>query len=113
MSTDIDPDEVFHRINNAGHDWVQKNAIATMLEESYKSELSTWALEYLAKGAKSQAEADSKARADDRAKDHIKQMVNAREAANEAKVTYEAAKTWWEATRTKAATMRQEMRMTS
>lgn len=111
--SEINPDEVFHRINNAGHEWVHKNAVATLLEESYKSELSTWALEYLSDGAKSQTEADSKARACDRAKTYIKQMCAAREAANEAKVTYEAAKTWWEATRTKAATMRQEMRMTS
>jgi hypothetical protein len=109
----IDPDEVFHRVNNAGKEWVNLNAQAKLLEDCEKSELSQLVQEYLAKGASSNAEAEHKARADDRTKDYIKRKTEARRAADEAKVLYEAAKTWWEATRTLAATLRQESRMLS
>ena len=109
----IDPDEVFHRVNNAGNKWVGLNAKAKLLEDCEKSELSQLTQEYLRKGAKSMAAAESEARADQRTIDYICEKTNARKAADEAKVTYEAAKVWWEAQRTLAATLRQEIRMTS
>lgn len=109
---DIDPDQVFHRINNAGHAWVELNAKAKLLEDCEKSELSQIIQDKLRTGASSHAEADSRARADQRTIDYIHRKTDARKAADEAKVTYEAAKTWWEACRTKAATLRQEMKMT-
>ena len=109
----IDPDEVFHRVNNAGHAWVGANAKAKLLEDCEKSELSQIIQEYIKNGAKSMAAAESEARADQRTIDYIIKKTLAREAADEAKVTYEAAKVWWEAQRTLAATLRQEIRMTS
>ncbi len=110
---EINPDEVFHRVNNAGHEWVAKNAKAKLLEDCEKSELSQVVQHYLAKGANSHADALSKAQADEKTKDYIRKKTEARKEADEAKVTYEAAKIWWEAMRTQAATLRQESRMTS
>jgi hypothetical protein len=109
----IDPDEVFHRICNAGQEWVELNAKAKLLEDCEKSELSQVVQEYIEKGSKSMAAAESEARADQRTIDYICRKTNARKEADEAKVKYESAKTWWEAQRTVAATMRQEAKMTS
>ena len=109
----LDPDEIFHRINNAGQDWVLLNAKAQLYEDSEKSELSSLIQEMIANGAGSNVEAEHRARADQRYKDLVREKVEARKEANEAKVKYEAAKVWWEAQRTVAATVRQEMKMTS
>ena len=106
----IDPDEVFHKISNAGLEWVNLNAKAKLLEDCEKSELSQIIQEYVKKGSKSMASAESEARADQRTFDYICNKTNARRDSDEAKVKYEAAKTWFEAVRTKAATERQEMR---
>ena len=110
---EIDPDEVFHRINNAGQDWVLANAKAKLLEDCEKSELSSLIQDKLKEGAKSNVEAEHQARADARMRAYISQKVEAKQEADQARVRYEAAKTWWEATRTQAATLRQEIRMTS
>lgn len=111
--TNIDPDEVFHRLCKMGDEWVAANAKARLLEDCEKSELSQIVQEKLEKGAKSNADAESRARADQRFIDYIHRKVEARRAADEARVKYDAAKVWWEAQRTVAATLRQEMRMTS
>lgn len=110
---EIDPDAVFHKINSAGHAWVGLNAKARLLEDCEKSELSQIIQENIKNGAKSMAAAESEARADQRTFDYICNKTNARQAADEAKVTYEAAKVWWEAQRTLAATLRQEIKMTN
>jgi len=108
---EIDPDEVFHRINNAGQEWVCANAKAKLLEDCEKSELSSLIQDKLKEGATSNVEAEHQARADARMRAYIAQKVEARQAADETKVKYEAAKTWWEAMRTQAATLRQTMKM--
>ena len=113
MGIEIDPDKVFHRINNAGAEWVELNAKAKLLEDCEKSELSQIIQEKIAAGASSNIEAEHRARADERYRQYIVDKTEARKAADEARVKYEAAKTWWEAMRTQAATLRQEQRMTS
>ena len=105
----INPQEVYNRINDVGQEWVKANAAASMLEESFKSELNTVMQEKLQQGSKSMADAESKARADKRIFDHIGEMVNARKQANEHKVKYDAAKIWFDALRTQASTMRAEL----
>ena len=109
----IDPDVVFHKINSAGDEWVQLNAKAKLLEDCEKSELSQLIQEKLANGASSNAAAEHEARADGRFIDYIGKKIEARRLADEAQVKYKAANVWWEATRTQAATLRQEIRMTS
>lgn len=109
----IDPDEVFHKLLNAGNEWVAFNAKAKLLEDCEKSELSQIVQEKLKQGASSNAGAENEARADSRYREYIERKTEARKQADEARVKYEAAKTWWEAKRTVAATLRQEMRMTS
>ena len=106
----IDPQEVYNRINDVGQEWVKTNAVASLLEESFKCELNTVMQENLSQGSKSMADAESKARADQRIFDHIAEMVNARREANENKVKYDAAKIWFDALRTQASTMRQELK---
>ena len=105
----INPDKIFERLTTAGELWVHADAKARMLEEAQKSELNTLAIGFLDSGkCKSMTEAEARARADDFFKQYIHDMVTAREEANEHKVRYEAAKCWFEATRTQAANMRYE-----
>jgi len=105
----IDPKEVYNKLDDAGQVWVEKNAVACLLEKTEKSELNTLVQDYIKLGSKSNADAESKARADQRTFDHIREMVQARKEAESAKVKYESAKTWFEAMRTQASTMRAEL----
>jgi hypothetical protein len=108
---EIDPDEVFHRINNAGQAWVEANAKARLYEDTEKSELSQITMDKIAAGASSMAQADAMARSDSKYRDFVKEKVRLKQEADEARVTYDAAKIWWEAQRTVAATLRQEGNM--
>jgi len=105
----INPEEIYNRLDSVGQEWVAANAKAELLSEAQKSELSTLSLEYL-ENAKSMTEAETRARADQRYKNFIIGMVKAKEEANECKVRYEAAKAWFEALRSQHATLRQEMK---
>lgn len=108
----IDPEKVFHKVNAAGQEWVEAQAKAQLYEDSEKSELSTITMNKLKAGATSMAQAEAMARSDPDFKDYVKTKVLARKEANEAKVRYESAKIWWEAMRTQAATLRNELSMT-
>lgn len=107
----IDPKEVYTRLETVGHRWASANAKAELLEESAKSELSSIAIGFLDKGSsKSMSEAETRARASAEYREHIRNMVSARKEANDAKVSYNAAQAWFEGLRTQAATLRSEMR---
>ena len=106
----IDPEEIYKRLEQVGLEWSEANAKSELLHECQKSELSDITLGYLGGDCKSMAEAESRARADVRYKDYLKTMVAAKRASNDAKVRYAAAQAWFEGMRTQAATLRQEMR---
>ena len=106
----IEPELVYSRLYNAGTEWSTAHTTACQLEEAQKSILSTIMCTHLQNGAKSVSEADMMARASGEYKEYIKGMVEARGIATDYKVRYDSAKIWWEAMRTKAATMRQELK---
>lgn len=110
MSINIDPEKIYKKLYQAGTEWSTAHTTACLLEEAQKSMLSTIVCQNLEKGAKSVSEADIRAKASQEYKDYIKGMVMARGVANDYKVRYDAAKVWWEAQRTMAATLRQELK---
>lgn len=99
----MNSDEIFHKLEQAGYDWSDKEAAASMLEELTKTMLSEcmthWAME-------SNAAAETKARRDPVFKAHIEKTVEARRQANRAKVKYYSIQTWIDLRRTEAATER-------
>lgn len=101
----LNSDLAWERLVQAGEDWADKDAAATLLEETKKSVLA----EIKAKaGAKSDAAAETIALCDKGYKEHIKSMVEARRVANRAKVRYDSAKTLAELRRSEEATRRAE-----
>ena len=106
----INPEEIYNRLESVGIEWSGANAKAELLHECQKSELSEISLGYLDNGCKSMAEAEARARATERYKVYVGEMVEAKREANDAKVRYAAAQAWFEGMRTQAATLRQEMK---
>jgi hypothetical protein len=103
-----DINEIHDKLVSAGDDWADKDAAATLLEETKKTVLAQ--LKTMSK-AGSDAARETEALASEGYQDHVRSMVDARKAANRAKVAYESRKTWVELWRTKAANERAEMTM--
>lgn len=104
------PDVLRQRLVDLGEDWADKDAAASLLEETRKTLLAQLAAGVRA-SVKSQAEAENYALAHYDYNGHVEAMVEARRVANRAKVNYDAAKVWVEMARTAEATRRTEMRM--
>jgi len=101
----IDADKLFHRLQELGEDWADKDAAYKALDDATKSVLAEQALQWTEQG-KSAAEADTRARASQPYKDHLHALSEARRAANRARVNYENAKAWVDMKRTNASTER-------
>jgi hypothetical protein len=105
-----DPTEISTRLTKLGHEYADKEAAASLLEETRKSLRSQIALKFLADtGAANKAEMMAEATEEYVA--HLKSMVEARRQANIADVNYSAARVWVDLVRTKEATKRAEMGM--
>ena len=104
----INANEIVDRLIEAGNDWADKNAAASLLEETKKSLFSTLAQEY-APLCKHAVEAERKALSDVRYGEHIERMVEARKEADRARVRYDSGRVYADLQRTNAATTRTEM----
>lgn len=107
----INPELIYKRLNEVGQEWVKAQARAELYAEAIKPELSTLVIRFIEDGCKSMTEAEARARASQEYKDLVKKMVQAKEHANECRVKYDSAKSWFEALRSEAATLRQEMKL--
>lgn len=103
----MDSDQIHDRLVAAGEDWADKDAAASLLEETKKSVLA----ELMNKAEGSMAARESSALASTTYKLHVVDMVTARKESNRAKVKYDSAKAWCELVRTQEATRRAEMGM--
>ena len=112
MTINLDPEEIYRRVTVVGLEWARKDTLAGLAENNYKQILNAVIQEKLANGtAKSFADADSKAKCDKRVVRAAKRKTISRGRANKAKAIYDGADKWFEARRTQAATLRQEMKM--
>lgn len=104
----MDAEKIYDSLVQAGDDWSDAEAAASLLEEARRSVL-----------AKLMAEAESptnagkemQALASDDYREHIDKMVAARQAANKARVRYDSAKVLAELRRSQESTRRAEMTM--
>lgn len=106
----INPDEVYERLYKAGTDWADKDEAWRQLDGASKSILSQIAIKYRP-GCKSMTEAETKALADTEYMAFINNVSKAKGDANRARVKYDSANAWWEAMRTQAANLRNEMKL--
>ena len=102
-----DPDKIAHELSERGAAWADAEAAAQALEETRKSVLAQITVENRPE-CKSHTEAETQALADARYRDHVAQMVNARKAANKARVRFDTTKVWIELLRSQEATRRAE-----
>lgn len=99
-------ESIFHKLNESGKEWAEKNALANQLEEMKKIILSRLKSKY---PTDSNANAETKAMASDEFETHITGMVEARRQADSAKVEYESRKAYVELMRSAESTRRAEM----
>jgi hypothetical protein len=101
---------IAERLASAGEEWADKEAAASLLEDTRKRVRAQVAVAHIAEGA-SAAKAELLAEASDQYHEHLQAMVEARKAANIARVNYDAGKTWTDLVRTQEATKRAEMNL--
>lgn len=104
---DFDPDKITHRLIEAGEDWAEKDAAASLLEETKKTILA----ELMLKAEGSAAAREMTALADPIYRIHVTNMVAARKEANKARVKWESGRAWVELRRSLESTRRAEMGM--
>lgn len=102
--SDFDPEAIYLRLNEAGEDWVDKNAGAEILEETKKTVLA----ERMNSFQGSNAERERLSLADSVYKLHLTNMVMARKEANRARVKYDSVRVLAEMRRTQESTRRAE-----
>ena len=104
----LNAEKVYQSLIESGEDWADKQAAAELLEENKKSVLAELANKCL---ENSLGARESLALADPAYRLHLANMVDARHAANRAKVRYDAIKVLSEMRRTIESTRRAEMQM--
>lgn len=112
MSVNIDPQVIYEKILKAGHDWATAKMQADIAEDAFKEELNEeiQRIRNIPGEKISMAEAESRARIAESVKAAALRKNELRGVENKLKVSYMAAQLWFEAMRTKAATLRQEMK---
>lgn len=104
----LDSDRAYDALIKSGDDWADKDAAASLLEETKKSVLAKLKNEA---DAKTDAARESLALCHADYKAHLDAMTEARRAAIKARVRYDAAKTLAEMRRSEESTRRAEMTM--
>jgi len=84
----FDAKKIIARLVEAGEEWADKEAAASLLEETKSSILAHLTNIQVQQGAESFAKAEALAKATDSYKDHIAKMVEARREANRARVRW-------------------------
>jgi len=101
-----EPDKLHARLISLGEDWADKEAAASLLEETRRSVRAELMRE---SNATSVAAAEAQAEAAMKYKEHLKDMVEARRIANRANVNYKAAMVYIDLYRSHEATRRAEL----
>lgn len=105
-SRTLDPDQTAYELEQRGMTWADANAAADALEEAKKSILSEYTLKA---SGRTQGERQDGALASPEYREHLARMVEARRAANRARVRYDSYKVMIELERSRHATERAAM----
>ena len=106
----IDPEKMRQEMELVGHEWADRHAAASLLEECEKAVLSEIEVDYRRR-FRTGTEAAVLAKADPRYRDHIKSMCEARRLSNRSRVSFDSLKAQYELIRTQASTERAAMAM--
>lgn len=104
---EFDPDRIYHKLTELGHEWVDKEAAADLLEETKKVVLAELSIRF-SKDSSSRAAAEQSALAAPEYREHVVAMNSARRAANRARVDYDSIRALMEMRRTQESTRRAE-----
>lgn len=104
----FDPNVLYQKMIEAGNDWADKQAAATVLDDTRNTVLARL---MQSSDAPSVAAREVQAKASTEYERHIKAAQEAQAEALKAKVKYEAIKTWIDLMRTRAANERALTRM--
>lgn len=104
----LDANELYHKLTQAGNDWADKQAAFNVLDDTKNAVLAQLMLN---SQAQSVAAKEVEAKASKEYTDHVKATQEAMKAALKAKVNYEAIKIWIELKRSEEATRRAEMKL--
>lgn len=105
---EFDPNKIYSNLIASGNDWADKEAAASLLEESRKTVLADLINQCQ---ESSMAAREQRALGDERYKTHITRMVEARREATKARVNYDAQKVLGELRRTEQSNLRAEMNL--
>ena len=100
MSINLDANQLFHKLNEAGSDWADKEAAANVLEDTRHAVLARL---MLASDAPSVAAREVEARASVEYEAHVKATQAAKAEALKARVKYDSMRVWVDLQRTAAA----------
>ena len=102
----MNPNAIYEKLTITGTAWADALAVAETLEGALKSQLAQLTLEAKALESCSMAEAKEIALSASAYRDAQNGAIQARREANRARVQYDSAKAWVDASRTQAATDR-------
>lgn len=105
----LDPNEIHHKLVEAGEAWADANAAAALWEETQKGFLAQLTARASNGASRSHAAAQNDALGSQEYQTHCRNMVLARRDANKARVRYDSAKMWVELLRSANANRRTEM----
>jgi hypothetical protein len=105
----INSEQAYEALITAGETWADAQAAADLLEETKKSVLAKLKIE--CSMSSTDAGREMYALADQEYRKHVEGMVNARRAANKARVRYDSAKVLAELRRSEESTRRAEMNL--
>lgn len=103
MAINLDANELYHKLTEAGNDWAEKQAAFNVLEDTKNAVLSKLMLN---SQATSVAAREIEAKASSEYTEHVQKTQEAMKSALKAKVNYEAIKIWIDLKRTEAANER-------
>lgn len=104
----FDPDWIYQNLIKSGEHWADKEAAASLLEETKKTVLAEQAV-YYRNTNMSISESEQRALAGGNYREHLDKMIEARKEANKAKVRYQSMQTLADLRRTEQSTRRVEM----
>ena len=104
-----DPDKIYQKVVELGEEWADKQDAADLLDREEKNVLARLKLTFTFE--KSDTAKEMMARCTDGWKQYGYDLVKAKTAARKAKVKYDAARSWEDGMRTKAANLRAEMKL--
>lgn len=104
----LDPNEIYHKLTEAGNDWADKQAAHNVLDDTKNSVLAKLMLK---SAAPSVAAREIEAKASEEYENHVRATQEAFKDALKARVKYDSMRVWVDLKRSEEASRRAEMKL--